>query len=226
MADGDTRNLDKALFEAQQAIDGVGKSSRNDFHKYQYVSAESMLAQCRPVLHSAGLLIRRDSFTVDCDAGTMNSAFTVTHVASNESRTFQFPWAFSAQKERPMDKAIAGALTTSLNYWLRDLLMIPRMDENEMDRRNDREFDPAPKKRKAVPAAPPPAEPPDVARAADAAFLNRRSVSALADEMGPVWLSRVLKKCSTEIGRACASLDEITDDQVVRILKHHEKEVV
>ena len=40
-------------------------------------------------------------------------------------------------KGRPLDKALAGALTTSLAYYLRDLLLIPKQDENQVDKRDD-----------------------------------------------------------------------------------------
>jgi hypothetical protein len=50
-------------------------------------------------------------------------------------------WPFAEEKGRPLDKALAGALTSSLGYWLRSLLLVPRDDE-EMDKRDDRAHDP------------------------------------------------------------------------------------
>jgi hypothetical protein len=42
------------------------------------------------------------------------------------------------EKGRPIDKAVASALTTSLGYWLRDVLLLPREDgDGSMDSRND-----------------------------------------------------------------------------------------
>jgi len=50
--------------------------------------------------------------------------------------TLEFPAI--VRKGTPHDKAVAAALTTSLSYWLRDVLLLPRMDnEASMDRRND-----------------------------------------------------------------------------------------
>jgi hypothetical protein len=218
--------IDAALFAAQQAIGSVGKSSRNDFHKYAYVSAESMIAACRPVLHENGLLVQRDAFMVDMAEGRLENSFTVKHLPSGESRGYSFPWPFIAEKGRPIDKALAGALTVSMNYFLRDLLLVPRMDESEMDRRDDRDYEPPPAKpRKKAEPKPEQAEDQEAIRSAeDVEFVNRRDVAALSDRMGGVWLSRVLKKCSAELGRPCASIDEISHEQVVRILKHHTKE--
>jgi hypothetical protein len=60
----------------------------------------------------------------------------------------EIAWVCVPEKGRPIDKSLAGCLTSSLNYWLRDLLLVPREDENEMDRRDDRAYEP----RKAAPA--------------------------------------------------------------------------
>lgn len=217
--------IDAAIFAAQQAIDAVGKSSRNDFHKYSYVSAESMIAACRSVLHANGLLVQRDAFTLDMAEGRLESSFVVKHIPSGEVRGYVFPWPFIAEKGKPIDKALAGALTVSMNYWLRDLLLVPRMDESEMDRRDDRDYEPQPRqRRKPDPKAENPQDPEAVKAAEDVEFVNRRDVAALAERMGPVWLSRVLKKCSSELGRPCSSIDEISGEQIARILKHHTKE--
>lgn len=217
--------IDAAIFAAQKEIDAVGKSSRNDFHKYSYVSAESMIAACRPVLHAHGLLVQRDAFSLDMAEGRLESSFIVKHLPSGEARGYTFPWPFIAEKGRPIDKALAGALTVSMNYFLRDLLLVPRMDESEMDRRDDRDYEPPAKHRKKPDPKPEQPQDHEAAKSAeDVEFVNRRDVAALADRMGGVWLSRVLKKCSAELGRPCASIDEISSEQVVRILKHHTKE--
>lgn len=50
-------------------------------------------------------------------------------------------WAIVPEAGRPMDKAIAGAVTASLGYFLRDLLLLPRVDEaDDLDspRRDER----------------------------------------------------------------------------------------
>ncbi|MCB9228621.1 MAG: hypothetical protein H6618_03335 [Deltaproteobacteria bacterium] len=42
------------------------------------------------------------------------------------------------RKQTPKDKAVAASLTTALAYWLRDILLLPRVDDSgSMDRRND-----------------------------------------------------------------------------------------
>lgn len=88
------------------------------------------------------------------------------------------------EKGRPIDKAEAGARTYALSYFLRDLLLIPRVDEgSDVDQRDDRDRSgrataprpaavPAPKPAVAPPAPaapPPPAADPKRAEA-DAAY--------------------------------------------------------
>ena len=67
------------------------------------------------------------------------SSFRLDH-ESGESRDFlQLPWPILEGNGRPFDKALAGALTTQQAYFVRDLLQMPKEDENEIDRRNDKE---------------------------------------------------------------------------------------
>ena len=67
--------------------------------------------------------------------------FELCHPASGESQTDKADFPAQLKKGTPLDKAVAAALTTSLAYWLRDLLLIPRVD-HEMDKRNDEPADP------------------------------------------------------------------------------------
>lgn len=127
-----------ALLVAQASISGVGKDSRNSFHKYSYTSAEGMIAACRQALHGAGLAFSRIGWELSQDGQTVDSEFLLQHPASASVMSFRVPWLVVVEKGRPVDKALAGALTTSMGYFLRDLLLLPREDEDgSMDRRND-----------------------------------------------------------------------------------------
>ena len=132
------QSLAGALLVAQASINGVGKDARNQFHKYSYTSAEGMIAACRQALHGAGLVFSRIGWELSPDGQTVASEFLLQHPASNSVMSFQCPWLVVVEKGRPVDKALAGALTTSMGYFLRDLLLLPREDEDgSMDRRND-----------------------------------------------------------------------------------------
>jgi len=146
----DPKTLASALLAAQKALPSVGKDAKNSFHHYSYVSAEAMIGACRDALHGAGLTVRRAGWKYDGspEGGIVNSTFVLTHGPTGESVSDEIAWICVPEKGRPIDKAMAGALTSSLGYYLRDLLLVPREDESEMDRRDDRTYEP----RKAAPA--------------------------------------------------------------------------
>jgi hypothetical protein len=148
--------LDAALLVAQTALNSVGKDAKNQFHKYSYTSAEGMIGACRDALHGAGLVARRTTWKIDPaigEFGILISTMVVAHPESGATLSDEIVWAIVPEKGRPYDKALAGALTSSLNYWLRDLLMVPREDET-MDSRDDREYAPRSPSRPAPTPAP------------------------------------------------------------------------
>jgi len=137
-------SLASALLAAQSALPSVGKDSKNSFHHYNYTSSEAMIGACRAVLHGAGLVLRRAGWKFDgtAEGGVVTSQFILSCPVSGESVTDEVGWVAIPEKGRPIDKALAGALTASMGYYLRDLLLVPREDENEMDKRDDRTFEP------------------------------------------------------------------------------------
>jgi hypothetical protein len=54
--------------------------------------------------------------------------YLLTH-SSGASLQMEQDWAIVPESGRPMDKAVAGAVTASLGYFVRDLLLLPRVDE-------------------------------------------------------------------------------------------------
>ena len=142
--EGKANTVRSALVAAQRDLRQVGKGSENKFHGYRYASAEDMMAACRAALHGQGLSARRTRWCVEADESHrwLVSSYEVAH---EDGDVEQYPmatkWPFAEEKGRPLDKALAGALTSSLGYWLRDLLLVPRDDE-DMDQRDDREHNP------------------------------------------------------------------------------------
>jgi hypothetical protein len=148
-----TKNLASALLAAQQALPSVGKDSqfKGGTYGYAYTSSETMIAACRTVLHGAGLTLRRAGWKFEGTpegGGLVTSQFILTHAGSGESVTDEVAWVAVPRGQQPIDKAMAGALTASMGYYLRDLLLVPREDENEMDRQDDSKFQP----KRAAPA--------------------------------------------------------------------------
>ena len=133
------------LIVAQQSISAVGKGSQNDYHGYSYTSAEDMLKACRAALHDAGLVAIRKAWRIK-EAGSaamVESHFVVSAPGlEGEGNTIEAKVVYPAipGNGRPLDKAVSSALTTCFSYWLRDLLMLPRVDGLEVDTRDDSNY--------------------------------------------------------------------------------------
>lgn len=59
----------------------------------------------------------------------LNREYHLAHCPSGECVVFHQAWPVVPEKGRPTDKANAAADTASLGYFLRDLLLVPRVDE-------------------------------------------------------------------------------------------------
>lgn len=197
------KHLSKALLKAQAEVAGVVKNARNEFAKYDYVSADGMVGQLRSALISNGLLFNRSSWFVE---GTLvRSNFSLIHVESGEERNFVADVPIVETKGRPADKAVLGAVTTALSYTLRDLLLVPRVDELEVDNRSDDE----PIRRPSPPA-------------------NASQLSPLAKEVekesqrrddGGSWLSSCMERASAVEGRPIKMLSQMPDELLQKMLE-------
>ena len=136
-------NVWTALKTAQQSLDAVGKGSKNQFHGYNYTSAEDMLKTCRKALHDAGLVAYRRSWSSEqTDLGCMVKnpccvALATEDQAEEDCLCAEVTDPAIPGNGRPLDKAVIAALTTAFSYWLRDILMLPRVDGLEVDTRDD-----------------------------------------------------------------------------------------
>jgi hypothetical protein len=139
------KSLSAALLEAQRLVGAVAKGSQNEYDKYAYTSSDTMIAACRDALHGAGLLFDREGWEIDrtVEPHELISLFVLEYPTTGERREYRVPWAIVGNPKRiyAVDKARAGALTTSIGYFLRDLLNVPRVDTNEMDRREDHDME-------------------------------------------------------------------------------------
>jgi hypothetical protein len=137
--------LAAALAKAQSRCRAASKDSRNDFHKYKYASAEAIMEEAKIALADCELSViplgheMRVSGNGSAAFYEVHRQFLIAH-SSGECLTLPFPWPVCPDRGRPLDKALAGAMTTSLAYFLRDLLQMPRVDPSEqhMDSRDDR----------------------------------------------------------------------------------------
>ena len=185
-----TAALQAALARAIVAANAVEKDARNSFHKYKYASAEAVLAEARAVLGAEGLAVvplteALEKVGDEQDwALWLNRSLLLTHADGGFLALSQL-WPIVPEKGRPLDKALAGAKTTGLAYLLRDLLLLPRVEEGvEMDhgRRDDRP------QRARKPAQKREMQPAPVEPLAVAAFYEKAAELLKHESTGPVTL--------------------------------------
>ena len=155
--------LVEALAACRDRCKAAPHDAVNAFHKYRYSSAEVILAEAGRAMKNSGLTVIpvRERLTVlDCGSVavyTLDLDLLLAH-SSGECLPLEVRgWPVIPDKGRPLDKAFASALTTSLAYKLRDLLGMPRTDPaDDIAAREDREEQPPAPPRKAEPPAPAP----------------------------------------------------------------------
>jgi hypothetical protein len=143
-----------ALAKAQKAAKAVGKDSKNSFHRYAYASAEAIYAECREHLSDHGVTVLPTSSHIDVREGQamMVRGYLVAHEGGGSLGCVQ-EWPVVPEKGRPLDKAVASADTTSLAYFLRSLLLLPRVDPSDEMDHDGRDTRGAPAKQAPKPAA-------------------------------------------------------------------------
>lgn len=136
--------LAAALVEAQREVKPVAKDATNSFHKYKYSSSEAVYGEARRALTGAGLAASLVSTEVhlmslpgDAYQEMLRCRFVLVHAASADRLESTHEIPILIEKGRPFDKALMGARTTALAYYLRDLLLMQRGDFDEVDSRAD-----------------------------------------------------------------------------------------
>lgn len=141
--------LARALVAAQKGARAVDTDARNKHYGYEYASAESMIQEGRQSLGDADLALSQGRVKIrplDKPLKTGNEEarvvleieYVLRHKDGEEER-WERDWPCVESNGRPIDKAMGAALTSSLKYMIRDLLQLPRDDEQaDMDKRDGR----------------------------------------------------------------------------------------
>ena len=203
-------NLWGALMDAQSSVSSVAKDAKNDWGKYGYTSAEEMISQCRKALLSHGLVFARTHWTLQEDK--VISHFALVHPKSGE--TLEFGNDMLVVPSKNPDKSILAALTTVMNYALRDLLLIPRVDDKqpEIDNRPaDGILDAKPVvKAKAV----------KIKQAPD--WLVKAFAMIEGEKPDPdEYNKRLLGAAEQKYGEAFASIADLPEDYLMKVFEHH-----
>lgn len=142
--------LSDALATARDRCKAASKDGYNDFHKYKYASADEVILTAKEALAGTGLAIipQAQELTV-VSAGNLslyalNRTIFLSHSSGEYVPLTIRGWPVVPERGRPLDKAFAVALTTSLSYLLRDLLQMPRGDDADMNKRDDTKAQAAP----------------------------------------------------------------------------------
>lgn len=200
----------KALLGAQEAISSVTKDAKNDWGKYGYTSAEEMIGQCRKALLANGLVFTRTNWGVNGDI--VHCDFVIAHPESGQ--TVEFGNVMTVVASKNPDKAVLAALTTVLNYTLRDLLLIPRVDEKqpEIDNRaHDELVTPA---RKPRPVKKQPAGSPD--------WLAKSFNVILGEKPDPdEYVKRLLGAAEQKYECDFKSVSDLPEEYLLKVFEHH-----
>lgn len=223
-----SKSLAAALVVAQTHAVSVGKDARNSHMGYRYASAEAIIAEAKEALALAGIavvplsssLLHDDAqWTAVGISAVLSSTWRVLHGESGEHVDMASQWPVVPEKGRPPDKATAAARTASLGYFLRDLLQLPRVEEDtgldDSDRHDGERY--AKSATKAPPAAKAPA--PKVAPAKAAA--PAPAGNAAQDLLAACALLRGAQ-AAEDLAPALASLDA----EVKRLPLQHQRAVV
>lgn len=141
-------SLSKALALARDRCKSAAKDSRNSYYNYDYASADGVIQTAREAmagLELALIPVCEELTTLQGGNQTffsLNRLLVLSH-SSGESVPLEIRgWPVIPEKGRPLDKAYAAALSSSLSYKLRDLLQMPRGIEEDISARDDRQTPP------------------------------------------------------------------------------------
>lgn len=164
MTDTNGAGLYTKLAEIVTEVAGVEKDGHNDFHKYNYTSAEAMLRALRGPLASRNVVLMPsvvgiDEREIETSKGKASTVTTVrvsfTFVDGDTGHMHKCEWA--GQGDDPADKGLSKAYTNAVKTFLREQFLIPQGDDPEADTRTDErasERRPA-TRQNGKPAAPP-----------------------------------------------------------------------
>ena len=141
--------LAAALVAAQRAISNVPHDKTNTFHRYSYTSSEAIFREAREALLGAGLAAVMTGWSIESEEAVRVS-FRLIH-ESGASTDYEVVAPALVDKGRPFDKAVSAALTLAESYWLRGLLLIPRVaDSEDVAGRDDTAYTPVAKPARPV----------------------------------------------------------------------------
>ncbi len=159
-----------ALATARDKCKAASKDAYNKHHEFWYASADEVIDTAKVALESSGLSLiplRAKLTTLGSGNATiyaLDRSFLLAHASGENVPLTVEGWPVMPERGRPLDKAYAIALTTSLAYTLRDLLQMRRGDPSDDvgsqdDRQTPTQRQPRQEQQREAPPPNPPATP-------------------------------------------------------------------
>ena len=127
-----TLTIYQRLFNAWGELQFLIKDASNDFAKYKYPKADSIIARTRKALMDNGLMLFApwDIFHHESGKSTLRVWFRLIDPETGEVMTDESPimYPICERNGMPEDKACSASLTTCYSYYIRQLFMLPRVD--------------------------------------------------------------------------------------------------
>lgn len=126
------------LVIAQAHVTAVEKDKRNDHHRYKYASAEDLMVEAHRVCAAAKLAFVGLGWELANADTIVRQRWMLVHESGDSWGPIEATMPVLPGQGRPLDKALATALTYLEGYVRRTVLGIPRVDESEeVDQRRD-----------------------------------------------------------------------------------------
>lgn len=123
-----TNTLWAALKAAREQVVSVEKTSKNPMG-FNYTSIDKMVETCRQALHDNNLVLVCHGWTLN--EHHMTGTWTVQHTESLNSHSMMYQMPVPTGSRSP-EKTYLGYQSSGLKYMLRDLLLLPMVDEAEV----------------------------------------------------------------------------------------------
>jgi len=142
-AKAEPRTIAQRLFTAWDDLEFLVKDASNDFAKYKYPKADSVIYAARKALKAQGLMLEAPWVYIEDPECTpvVEVSFKLTCPETGEVKTDDRPISYPVCERNgmPTDKATSASLTTVYAYYVRQLFMLPRVDSSkELDEIDDR----------------------------------------------------------------------------------------
>lgn len=137
--------LYRKLAEVMAEVENVGKDGRNDFHKYDYATAEAVLRALRKPLMTRNVVVipsligidEREFTTPKGKPSVLTTArIKFTFVDGDTGETCVCEWAGAG--DDPADKGLYKAYTGAVRTFLRTTFLLPQGEDPEADSDTDR----------------------------------------------------------------------------------------